>query len=167
MSTKDVNALTPEAVVEQLRAVRESIPEYSQLTVTAKPSLRGPANADLQFVNAAINAIGASPTVQNAVNRTPDGMRQEVLEVSRWTAVEDELKAMLKGVSSSNLIRRHRLGLSALQAYSISRQLVRQPEHANLLPHLDEMRRTNKFGRKRKPAPPADAEPLPIPSPKP
>jgi hypothetical protein len=36
---------------------------------------------------------------------------------------------MLKGVVALNLVRRHRLGTAALQSYSISRNLVRQPEH--------------------------------------
>ncbi|HEX9981981.1 MAG TPA: hypothetical protein VGF69_01835, partial [Thermoanaerobaculia bacterium] len=38
---------------------------------------------------------------------------------------EDELRTLLEGVSAANLIRRHRLGVTVLQAYSISRQLVR------------------------------------------
>lgn len=67
----------------------------------------------------------------------------------RWNAVENELRTMLKGVAAANLARRHRLGLGALQTYSIARQLVRKKEHADLLPLVEEMRRLNPFGRKR------------------
>jgi hypothetical protein len=35
--------------------------------------------------------------------------------------------------------------------YNISRQLVRRREHAALLPHVDAMKRLNKFGHKRAP----------------
>src|SRR4029078_11473471 len=93
------------------------------------------------------------------VGRTPADLRQDEVEITRWTAVEDELKAMLKGVSAANLIRRHRLGLAALQAYNISQQLVRHPDHADLLPHVEGMKRLNKFGRRRAKAP---VEPPPV-----
>jgi hypothetical protein len=42
--------------------------------------------------------------------------------------------------------------------------MVRQKEHADLLPHVAEMRRVNKFGPKRRPLP---AEPPVVPSPDP
>ena len=62
-------------------------------------------------------------------------------DTGRWSAVEDELRAMLQGVAAANLSRRHRVGLITLQTYSISRQLVRNKAHADLLPHVDGMRR--------------------------
>ena len=48
-----------------------------------------------------------------------------------------------------------RVGLAVLQVYSIARQLVRKKEHADLLPHVENMRRTNPFGRRRAPQPEA------------
>ena len=79
-------------------------------------------------------------------------------------AVEDELKAMLAGVSAGNLVRRYRLGLTSMQAYYIARQLVRQAEHAVLLPYVKAMREANKFGRKRRTRP-ADTPVTPAPAP--
>jgi hypothetical protein len=155
MATNIETPVQPELMVEQLRALRQQIPEYAQLTVSDAKTLRGPATADAGFVTAAINAIGASPVVQSAVGLTPEALRQEASEVVRWVAVEDELRAMLKGVATANLTRRHRVGLAALQAYGISRMLVRKPEHANLLPHVAEMKRLNRFGRGK-----AKADPL-------
>jgi len=149
-----ITLLTPEAVVEQLRVLRQQIPNYSQLTTVSSQRLRAAAAAEGPFLQASINAIGASPIVRTAVGRTPDELRVEADEASRWTAVEDELRAMLKGVVAANLMRRHRLGLTALQTYNISRQLVRKEEHADLLPHVAEMQRLNRFGRRRKVAPP-------------
>lgn len=149
MAETNDTQLTPEAVVEQLRVLRAQIPEYSQLTNADAATLRRAANVNGNFVQATINAIGASPAVQTVLGRTPDVLRQEADEAARWTAVEDELRAMLKGVIAANLTRRHRLGLTSLQAYSITRQLVRQPEHADLLPHVQEMKRLNRIGRRR------------------
>jgi hypothetical protein len=167
MTTKDNIPITPEGVVEQLRLIRQNIPEYSQRTAAASVPLRNISITNVRFVEACINAIGASAELQDALRTTPEALRLETGEMARWSAVEDELRAMLKGVASANLTRRHRVCLAALQAYNITRQLVRQPENADLLPHFDEMRRLNPFGRRRaKPLPPADAEPLPVPTPK-
>jgi len=145
--------LTPEAVVEQLRTLRLQIPEYTQLPPPDARVIRRAAHVDADFAHAAINTVGASPAVQSALTRTPQELRQESDEITRWTAVEDELRAMLKGVTSANLVRRHRHGLTVLQAYSISQQLVRHRDHAHLLPHVDGMKRMKKFGRRRAKAP--------------
>jgi hypothetical protein len=147
MAVNGSTPLKPEAMVEQLRALRLQIPEYSQITIADARSLRTAAAADRSFVNASINAIGASPGVESAIGITPEALRLEADDAVRWSAVEDELRAMLQGVIAANLTRRHRLGSTALQAYGITRMLVRKPEHADLLPHLAEMKRLNRFGR--------------------
>jgi hypothetical protein len=155
----DNNTIQPEAMVEQLRALRQQIPEYAPLTAANAKSLRAAAAANAGFVNASINAVGASAVVANAVGSTPEALRQEAADTARWTAVEDELRAMLKGVAETNLARRHRVGLTSLQAYGISRMLVRKPEHATLLAHVAEMKRSYRLSRKTK----APAEPLKTP----
>src|SRR5262249_43311911 len=71
--------------------------------------------------------------MQTALRTDPEAMLAESPEAARWIAVEDELRAMLHGVATANLNRHSRLGMTALQAYGISRHLVRQPEHAHLL----------------------------------
>ncbi len=117
------------------------------------------------------NAIGASTPMQAAVERSADDLRQELDLAGRWTQVADELRSLLKGIEATNLERRHRLGLVALQAYSISRQLVRQKSNSDLLQHVQMMKRQNKFGKKRRvaaqtPQPsPAPVTPAPVPTP--
>ena len=149
-AAQEATPLTPKAIVEQLRSMRQQIPEYNQLTIRRAASLRRAAHVDADFVQAAINAADASPTVQGAFDRTPDDRRRQTEEAALWTSVEDELKAMLKGVMSANLIRRHEIGTAALQTYYLCRQLVRTPWNANLLPHVAEMKRLNTFGPGRR-----------------
>lgn len=153
--------ITPEDLVAQLRAFRDRIPEYGQLTTAERLNKRRAASLKPGFVVASINAVGASGTVQTAVGQTAEDLVQQQSDIVRWAAVEDELRAMLKGVVSANLIRRHRLGVVALQSYSISRNLVRNPEHADLLPHVDEMKRLSKPGRKK--SDPHQPTPSPVP----
>jgi len=160
---------TPEQVVEQLRILRQHIPDFGPLAVPDAASLRRVAHVNDDLVQAATNTVGTSPYLSAAVGKEAPSMREERIDVGRWRTVEDELRTMYKGVASANLSRRYRLGLTTLQTYLIARQLVRQREHAHLLPHVDEMRRVAKFGnRKRRPqSPDQPATPAPVPAPAP
>jgi hypothetical protein len=158
-------AVTPEAIVEQLRVMRGQIPEFVQLPAADAKSIQAVASVHPEFAQAAINAIGASQVVLSVVGRTPEDLQQETETAARWSKVEDELKSMLQGVSSANLTRRHRIGTSALLTYSLSKSLVRSPEHSALLPHLALMRKANRFGRAHKPAQQPQT-PAPVPAPK-
>lgn len=157
----DFVPMTPEQIVEQLRMLRQHIPLYGPLPKKEIRPMSRVAAVSREFVEAAIATIGASSSVQNALGATAEEMREDVREVGRWAAVEDELNAVLQGVRSGNLTRRHQLGLAALQTYSISQQLARSSDNAGLLPHIETMRRLSKFGRfRRKPV-----EPLAAPAP--
>jgi hypothetical protein len=163
--------LDPSAIVEQLRAMRQHIPGFEQLSVAESAKIRGAAKANADFVQATINAVGASSAVQSVLGRAPDDLRSDIDDAGSWTSVEDELRSILKGVTAANLVRRHRVGLTALQTYHITRQLVRDKQHADLLPHVAEMRRLNRFGRRSRarkqqpqPQPPAPQSPgAPVP----
>jgi hypothetical protein len=167
-SAADVPAvITPEAVLEQLRVLRLQIPGYQQLPIPEARSLRGQANVHPDFAQAAINAVGSSATVEGNVGLSAEELQTIAETCARWTPVEDELRAMLGGVSSANLTRRHTLGRAALLTYAVSKRLVKLPEHADLLPHLAEMRRTNRSGRRRKSSSQQPQAPTPTPEPTP
>jgi hypothetical protein len=150
ISAEEPVAMEPEALIEQLRNMRQFIPDYTQLRIAEARSIRSAAFVDPRFVQAAISAIGACHSLRGALDHTPADLTREVADAARWAALEEELKAMLQGVMAANLVRRNRVGMATLQAYSMSRQLVRQPGHSDLLPHVAEMKRLNRFGRRRK-----------------
>jgi hypothetical protein len=151
--------LAPEQVVEQLRVLRERIPEFVQLPNNRETrQIRRDARLSVDFAHEAFNAVGASNVVQDLIGNSPDDLHKAEDEMARWTAVESELRAMLRGVAAANLVRRRRIGHAALQAYNVSSQLVKLDEHAHLLPHVERMRQLRKAGRRRaKPA--AEAQP--------
>jgi hypothetical protein len=156
---------TPEEIVTQLRILRMHIPDFGPLSVRDAAGIRTAAHVHDDLVRAATNTAGASTFVAGPIGKDAGTLRVERENVSRWSAVEDELQTMYKGVAAANLTHRYRLGLSVLQVYAITRQLVRQKAHADLLPHFEEMRRVNKFKRKRaaQPAEPPPVVPAPVP----
>ena len=152
--------LTPEEFVRELRALRARLP-MPAAAVTPAALRRRLAHVDAQFVQASVNTVGASEVVQNALGRSDEDLRQEIDSIARWSAGNDELRALLQASVAANTVRRQRVGLAALQTYQICQQLARDESHASLLPRISEMRRLNKFGRRRKAAPQAEPEPTP------
>jgi hypothetical protein len=151
--------LLPEDIVSELRLLRAQFPDYVQLPLPSAKSLRGVANVHPAFVQLAISATGASATLQAAIGRSAADMQQESELPARLLVVADELQAMLKGVLAGVLVRKHSVALSALQAYSIGRQLVRKPENADLLPHVQAMTRLRRAGRRAVATPPQPPTP--------
>jgi hypothetical protein len=153
--------MTPEAIVEQLRILRAQIPNYVQLSIPESASLRTVSSLNPQFTQAAIDAVGASPRVEGTVGHSAETLQGVGETAARLTKVEEELAAMLDGVSSAIMTLRHGLGRAALLAYAVTKKLVKEPEHADLIPHLASMRKANRLGRSRKTQPPV---PAPVPS---
>jgi len=145
-------ALTPEAVVEQLRVMRGQIAEVTPLTPAQRKALRSQNRTNNPILQASINVIGALDIVEQAVGQPADDVRQMYEEANRWTAAEDELRAMLNGIAGANLIRRQRIALVAGRAYNIGAQLARDPTHAVLVPHVQEIKRLKSFKRRKKAA---------------
>jgi hypothetical protein len=158
-----VPAWTPEEAVEALRAMRLQIGEVTPLTAEQRTTLRNRARTTNPILQASINVIGALENVSQAVGQPAAAVRQLCDEANRWTALEDELRAMLNGVAGANLIRRQRIALIATQAFTIGAQLARDPAHAALVPHLAEIKRLKSFKRRKKaaqtPAPPSSPVP--------
>lgn len=162
-----VPLLTPEAVVEGLRAMRAQIGEVTPLTSAQRITLRSRTRTSNPVLQASINVIGALDNVSQAVGQPADDVRQMIEEANRWTAVEDEFRAMLSGIAGANLIRRQRIALIASQAFSIGSQLARDPAHAVLVPHVQEIRRLKSFKRRKKTAQtPGTPAPPPVTPPK-
>jgi hypothetical protein len=157
---------TPDDVLEQVRILRERIPEFVQLpNDRATRNMRRKSKLNPAFANEAFGAVGVSETVQSAIGNTPEELLQAEDESRRWRIVEGELSALLRGVAAGNLVRRERLAHAALQAYNVSTQLVKQEAHSDLLPHVERMKRLPKYGTRRR-GKPAEEQPQP-PQPQP
>lgn len=156
-----MNPVTPEEVVRQLRALREQIPDFTLQSPDDVRTLVRAAAVNDALVHASIIAIAASPPLQNALGRDAESLRSENELLGRWSEVVDELEAIRLGVIGAIRVRRHRLGGTAFQTMGVSRQLVRYRENANLLPHIDAMKRASKVAKRRAKQP----TPVPVPEP--
>jgi len=153
--------LDPETVVSQLRAMRSQIGEVTPLSSDERTTLRRRGRTTNAILQASINVIGASEQVSQAIAQQPDAVRRLYEEANRWTAVEDELRTMLRGIAGANLVRRERLALITGQAYKVGTELARDPANALLLPHVEEIKRLRKSGRRKKAAGAPKSAPAP------
>ena len=159
--------LAPEAVVERLRALREQIDEFTPLTPEQRRELTPRTRISAQELQASINVVGVLEHISQAVGHGLDDVQRMIEEADRWTTVEHELLAMWHGVHGANLLRRRRIDFIAFQAAGIGARLVRDPAHAVLVPHMQEIRRLRSFARRRKAAPEPEAPQTPQQSPEP
>jgi hypothetical protein len=159
-------APSPEQVIGQLRALRQSIAEVTPLTAKERRTLRDRATVTNDVVQAQISAIGASEAVRAALGRESEDVRVIGEEANRWMEVESEIKSLLAGIRGANLVRRQKLALVSGQGYNIAVQLARDPEHAELVPHVEEIRRLKRLSnRKKKSDSSGTPEPQPAPTP--
>ncbi|HEY2093448.1 MAG TPA: hypothetical protein VGJ81_16345 [Thermoanaerobaculia bacterium] len=153
--------LTPEAVVEQLRAMRSQIGEVTPISQKQKDTLRNLAATPHEIVESTINMMDFSAPVQQVLGKPSADVRDLQQTTSRWSAVEDELNSFYEAVSGANFVRRHQLALISAQAYLIGTQLVRDPANAELMPHVREIKRLRALARGRKKASPPEQPPSP------
>ena len=152
--------LTPEAVIEQLRAMRSQIENVAPLTKDQRKVLKERLRSQAApVVAASINVIGVLDNVSQAIGQPLEEVRQVQDEALRWDAVAEEARAFLNGIEGANLVRRQRLALIGRQAYSIGSQLALDPANAVLVPHVEEVKRLKVASRRKKttqtPKPPA------------
>jgi hypothetical protein len=161
------NPLTPQAVIEQLRAIRTQIADVTPLTAEQKKAVRNLANRlNNEILQASITVIDSADLVSQAVGQEPEDVRVLYDESNRWIGVEDELRTMLRGVAGANLIRRQRLALIVRRVYGVGSQLATDPSHAAvLLPQVEEIKRLKRLARgKKKSAPKTPETPSPTPA---
>jgi NAD(P)H-hydrate repair Nnr-like enzyme with NAD(P)H-hydrate dehydratase domain len=153
-------AVTPEQIVEQLHALRLSMPQAATLTRHQKVQLRGGLTASEAVVQAQVNVIAALENANVQFGQPAADVRQIGEESNRWTEVIDELKAMLAEAEGANLVRQQKLHRLASQGYGVAVSLARDPEYSVLVPHVLEVKRLRKATAKKKRGAETPAHPM-------
>ena len=156
--------LTPETIIEQIRAMRSQVEDVTPIDKAQRQQLKQRARRQpAPVVEASISVISSSGTVAQAVGQPVEDVLQLQSDVARWALAAAEIHSFLQGIEGANLVRRDRLAFIASQAYSFGSQLARSPEHAELLPQVEEIHR-RKAAARRKKAMQAPEAPAPTPA---
>jgi len=157
--------LNAEGVIAELRTMRSQIDEPAPLPKEQRKLVkRRLRSLTKPVVDASINVMGVLDILSEAIGQPLEEVRQLQDDSVRWEAVADEVRAFLKTIESSNLVRHRRLAFVAMQAYSLGSQLAKDPAKAVLVPHVEEVKRLKAISRRKKPTQTAPA-PAPVPDP--
>jgi hypothetical protein len=140
----------PGELVQQLRSFREGIPNYGQLTVRQAQSMTRVANLPAELVYSGLVAGKGYHETKALVGLTGEELWQLNEDDGPWTMLENELVVTLKGVQAANLKRRHTIGQAVLLIYTTLRSLIKQKEHAYLIPFFEMMKAANHIRGKGK-----------------
>jgi hypothetical protein len=155
--------LSAQQVLDQLRALQQQLPDIAPLTKEERAMVRRQGKLPAHIVEATISVIDNSDPVQSAIGQPAEDVKQFVSDNADWRSVEDQFRAALKSVSDANLVRNQRASILAARAYLIGQQVARDPNNAELRPHLDQVKRLRALASRRK----KTAKPAPQPQPQP
>ncbi|HEX6160778.1 MAG TPA: hypothetical protein VF111_11470 [Thermoanaerobaculia bacterium] len=130
------------ARVAELRAMRELIPYFA--IPPDKNGFRRLANASTlpaEFVELTHMALSNKKALVRGESDSPAETRDLVAYGEAYAPLADELEAMAQFVRYSIAAAKGRAGIAALTTYALAQRLARQPEHADLVPHVADMRR--------------------------
>lgn len=157
-------ALTPDAAIAQIRAMRAQLPDVGTLTAKERAALRNTSQTSEPIVQSSLNVIGVSDVVQSALGQPLEDVRALQQDAILWKAVEEEARNLVTGIAGANAVRRHTLATIGAQAYAIGSQVAKVPENEVLISHVEDIKRMKRIARGRKSAKPAPQQPSPTPS---
>jgi hypothetical protein len=157
-------ALTPDAVIAQVRTLRSQLPAVAALTSKERKALRISRTNSEPIVQASINVIGVSGNVSAALGQPIDTVRALQQDAIIWRAAEEEVQNLLAGIAGANAIRRQKLAQLGAKAYAIGTQLASDPENEVLVSHVEEIKRMKRIARRKKAASTTPGQPSPSPS---
>jgi hypothetical protein len=145
----DTREITATEFIDEVRALMQRLPEVAPLSSAERKTLHNAARVPDEEVQAAINVVGASEKVAQTLGKSAGEVRQVVRDANEWSAAESELRGALRIVTDANLARRQRAAVIATQTYGIARQLIRDPANAELVTHVEELKRLKALHRRK------------------
>lgn len=143
------NTLEPEALIEQLRAIHDQLPATAPMTAEQRKVFRDSGRLSDEIVHESLSLIDNSPTIASSLGQEAKDVLELIHERDHWMGVVGVLKALLNGIEGANLIRRHTIATIAWRAYLLAQQLAKSPEHAILLPSIEEIKRLKSYERRK------------------
>jgi hypothetical protein len=167
-----VHSDAAQARVEEIRAMRRQIPNFVIPTSRGERKKLAPAaSIPPDFIQRTAVAVKNSPALVRGGAIDPERARDLLSFAEAYKPLADEIEALASFIRHSITAAANEAGSDALTTYALASRLAKRPEHAELAPHVDDLRRI--LGRRRKaktkeqPAPdgsaPAPTSPAPAP----
>ncbi len=144
-----------QARIEEIRAIVQKIPNIV-IPTSARDGRRlvPTASVPKKFVELTAVAVRNSAPLVRPSGQDLAQDRDLASFAEAYPAVADELEAQAHFLRHSIAAAKSKVGSSALTTYAVARVLAKRPETADLLPHVEDMRKAlGRSGRKSKSKP--------------
>jgi hypothetical protein len=154
------HAEAAKVLADKLRALRTEIPRFIPEEPGEARALASKSAVSEEFMEAASASMQASDLLDGSSPTTSAALRDSVAFALALTAVLTEAKAFVRAVAHTIRAAKADAGGRGLDIYAVAQRLAKTKEGADLVPHVQAMRRTLKRGRRRAGAEPATAPPV-------
>jgi len=148
------------ALLEDIRALHARIPRLAVELPNESQRLSSAASVSDAFVESAGAAVDRSKRLEAIAATDAATLRDSFSFALAFDPVVVEAFAFARAMAHTIRVQRATAGASALDIYSISGRLSKRKNGAEFVPHVEDMKRKLKRGRKRK----ATSEPAPVPA---
>jgi hypothetical protein len=156
-----VHSESAQTRIEEVRAMRQKLPNFVIPTFKGERKLlTKAASVPAAFVELFAVGIKNNPLLARSGGLDPDQIRDLKDYAEAYAPVADELEALAAFVRHSVTVARHKVGSEALATYVVAGRLSKLPQHADLAPHVADMKRALRVKRKAK----VEEEPTPAPT---
>ena len=153
--------LEAQARIEELRAMRQAIPNFTIPTSPdATQRLSTAASLPPEFVQTATVALRNSTALTRVGGVHSSAIGDWMSFAEAYLGVADEHEANAHFIRHSIAAAKNRAGSEALMIYELAKRLAKRPETAELAPYVADMRRALGPRFKRKPAKPSTPPPV-------
>jgi hypothetical protein len=136
-----VHTVAAQARIQELRAMREAIPEF-RIPDSKAEARRIVANASVppEFVELAATAITLSPDLRRETS-DPNRVRDRMDYADAYSPLADQFEAAAKFLRHSIRVARGEAGSDALATYALAKHVSRRPEQGELKLQVHDMER--------------------------
>ncbi len=148
-----VPALTqPKTLMQVFRLLQQRIPGFTHLSLTEQRSMARAGHLDPEFLEEGIATAGAAGEDAKLLTggMTGDECRELSDEIRQGEELYREVMVLAKGIASTNLARRHRLGSAMLNLYR-NLGICQNDSHGrfrHLQPYYERMKQAYRKNRK-------------------
>ena len=143
------------AFVEQIRTLRAAIPRLKPEGPRDAKALAPRSGVDQEFIEAAGAAMQASDLLDGSSPTTAEALRDAIAFALAYQAALTESKLFVRALTHTLRAAMAVAGGHALNVYSLAQRLAKEEDGAELVPHVENMRRKLKVGRRKATSQPA------------
>jgi len=144
------HAEAAKGLLDKIRALRDEIPRFTPELDGQPTHLGSKARVTDRLLESTSVAVERSKRLETAAGTDAPTLRDSYAYMIAYAPVVKEFLAMARAMAHTIRVERARAGESALDIYAIARRLVKYEDGAELLPYVEDMRKSFKNKQPRK-----------------